>query len=76
MRLTVTSHLTLDGVTQSNGKPSLQVDSRLTEGWQTASAGTLTGGVAPAWRHPCRFVALPLAHAFCTAASYLAAPAE
>jgi|HubBroStandDraft_6_1064221.scaffolds.fasta_scaffold575341_1 hypothetical protein len=55
MRLTVTSHLTLDGVMQSNEKPSLQVDSRLTDGWQTASAGTLTGGVAPAWRHPLPF---------------------
>ena len=75
MRLTVTSHLTLDGVIQSNGKPSLQVDSRLTEGWQTASAGTLTGGLLLLGGTPCRFVALPLAHAFCTAA-YLAAPAE
>lgn len=29
--------------------------SLLTEGWQTAPAGTLTGGVAPAWRHPLPF---------------------
>ena len=35
-----------------------------------------TGRVAPAWRHRSGFVALPLGHAFCTAASYIAAPAE
>lgn len=33
-------------------------------------------GLLPLGGTPCRFVALPLAHAFCTAASYLAAPAE
>jgi hypothetical protein len=45
MRLTVTSHLTLDGVMQSNEKPSLQVDSRLTDGWQTASDGLSPAGL-------------------------------
>jgi hypothetical protein len=50
MRLTVTSHVTLDGVVQSNGKPEPEIKDGFAQGgWQVPYLDEEFGALMSAW---------------------------